>query len=151
MNTLNTRLTELQEGNEEFYNNEISKPKVRKINDKYINILQIDELYKNFVSAKKVEDLIFMTVNRLESLKNGHEESAYIFVKLKEVLDQQDKIEKNIVENAEALNDLDHSMQENVKMMRNNIDSIRERFKKLKKQAVNNEDLMIGNANLYIH
>jgi len=74
-----------------------------------------------------------MTVNRLESLKNGHEESAYIFVKLKEVLDQQDKIEKNIVENAEALNDLDHSMQENVKMMRNNIDSIRERFKKLKK------------------
>ena len=39
MNTLNTRLTELQEGNEEFYNNEISKPKVRKINDKYINIL----------------------------------------------------------------------------------------------------------------
>jgi len=39
----------------------------------------------------------------------------------------------NIVENSEALDDLDNNMKDNIKTMKSNLESIRERFKKLKK------------------
>ena len=48
METLNTRLKELNEGKEEFYQT-LNKPK-------------LDELFKDFDWSKRQEDLIFKTV-----------------------------------------------------------------------------------------
>jgi hypothetical protein len=119
MEALNVRLKEINEGKEEFYQN-ISKPR-------------IDELYKLFASSKQVEDLIFKTVTKMESLQNNHEESAYIFLKLKEMMEQQEKIAFSLEENSEILTDLKSNIIENSGSMKKNISSIKERLAKLKK------------------
>ena len=118
MDALNTRLKELNEGKEEFYQT-ISKTK-------------IDELFKGFSSSKQVEDLIFKTVTKMESLQNNHEESAYIFLKLKEMLEQHEKISITIEENQEVLSNLKVNITDNVKTMKKNTVNIRERLNKLK-------------------
>lgn len=119
MEALNEKLKNLNEGKEEFYTT-INKPK-------------IDELYKCFSASNKVEDLIFKTIAKLDSLQNNHEESAFIFLKIKEMLDQQEKISANMDENSEILTNLKSNITENVTTMKKNIENIRERLKNLKK------------------
>ncbi len=119
MEALNVRLKEINEGREEFYQN-ITKSKV-------------DELYKAFNSSKQVEDLIFKTVTKMESLQNNHEESAYIFLKLKEMLEQQEKIGLSMDENCDILNELKENINQNVGSMKKNIHTLKERLAKLKK------------------
>ncbi len=118
MEALNTRLNELNEGKEEFYQT--------------VNKVKLDELFKGFASSKSVEDLIFKTVSKMESLQNNHEESAYIFLKLKEMLEQQEKIGVSIEENSEVLSNLKENITQNVQVMKKNVTSIRERLNKLK-------------------
>lgn len=119
MEALNTRLGELNEGKEEFYQN--------------INKQKLDELYTSFNSSKQVEDLIFKTVAKMESLKNNHEESAYIFLKLKNMLDQQEKVQIQIDENKEILLLLKDNIKENAQGMKRNIENLKARLNKLKK------------------
>lgn len=119
MDALNTRLKEINEGKEEFYQS--------------INKSRIDELYKNFNSSKQVEDLIFKTVTKMESLQNNHEESAYIFLKLKEMIEQQEKVSLTIDDNSEVLSELKQNLGDNLNFMKKNIANIKERLSKLKK------------------
>jgi hypothetical protein len=119
MESLNTRLKEINEGKEEFY--------------RTLNKQKIDELFKGFGNSKFVEDILFKTVSKMESLKNTHEESAYIFLKLKEMLNQQDKISVEISENEDILKQLKKNIHENVTMMKNNIEAIKSRLNKIKK------------------
>jgi hypothetical protein len=119
MEALNTRLKDINEGKEEFYQT-ISKSR-------------IDDLYKSFQSSKQVEDLIFKTVSKMESLESKHEESAYIFLKLKEMLEQQEKVLYEINENKELLKVLKENIDSNVQTMRNNVVNLKERLDKIKK------------------
>lgn len=118
MEALDSRLKEINEGKEEFYQT--------------INKQKIDELFRGFVASKQVEDLIFKTVTKMESLQNNHEESAYIFLKLKEMLEQQEKIAISMDENYDVLTNLKENISVNVKSMRKNIGNIKERLAKLK-------------------
>jgi hypothetical protein len=119
MESLNSRLSELNEGKEGFYQT--------------INKGKLDQLYKGFTSAKHVEDLIFKTLTKIESLEAKHEQSAYIFLKLKETLDQQDKVGLEIEENKEILKDLKEGIHNNVSTMKRNLGYLKERLNKLKK------------------
>ena len=119
--TLNSRLATLNEGQEEFYHYGINKQK-------------IDELTKNFKSCKEIEHLIYSTIEKLEGSKNSHEESAYIFVKLKELVYQQQKINDSITENEEILTKVNENMKDNIKLMKNNLELIKTKFSKIKEK-----------------
>jgi methyl-accepting chemotaxis protein len=120
MKSLGQRLKEINEGKEEFYTSIISKPK-------------IDELHKSFGHSKQVEDLIFKTVAKIESLKSNHEESAYIFLKIREMLEQQEKVGMTIEDNLSVLSTLQENIRENADTMKKNIHSLKERLSKIKK------------------
>lgn len=84
----------------------------------------------NFNSAKECEDLIFDTISKMETLKNYHEESAFISLKIKELINQQDKISSNIDETNEILENLNKNIKENITAMKKNIQIIKEKLKK---------------------
>jgi uncharacterized membrane protein YcaP (DUF421 family) len=115
---LSQRLNEINEGKDEFF--------------KSINKAKIDELFKKFASSKEVEDYIFKTISKMEALKNNHEESAFIFVKLKDMLDQHDKVEQEIIENDSILDNICENIAENKKAMLKNIETIKQRLSKIK-------------------
>jgi hypothetical protein len=69
----------------------------------------------------------------MESLKNNHEESAYIFVKLKEMLEQQDKMECIMEDDHQCLELLKENIVENKASIRKNIENIKQRLNKIKK------------------
>jgi hypothetical protein len=69
----------------------------------------------------------------MESLRNNHEESAYIFVKLKEMLEQQDKLECLIGDDNECLSMLKENIIVNKSSIRKNIEDIKARLNNIKK------------------
>lgn len=116
---MNTRLAGLNEGKENFYQN--------------INKQKIDELYKGFGSSLQVEELIFKTLTKIESLENKHEEGAYIFLKLKEMIEQQDKLSSEIIDQKDLLVNLNEGMKSNIVTMKKNLDFLKQRLTKIKK------------------
>ncbi len=119
--SLNARLSLLNEGREDFFNHGVNKQK-------------IDELMKSFNTSREIQHLIYSTIEKLEGLKNSHEESAYIFVKLKEMLEQQEKISDSISENEEILTKVNDNMKENIGVMKSNLEVIKSRFSKIKEK-----------------
>jgi hypothetical protein len=114
---LGYRLQELNENSDEFYKS-VNKPK-------------LDELFKCFNTSKEVEDLIYKTISKMEALKSNHEESAYIFVKLKDMLEQQEKMDKMMFENEQVLDNISSNIGENKKSIRKNLDILKERLNKI--------------------
>ena len=119
MEALSTKLSQLNEGKENFYQT--------------INKQKIDELYNGFVSSKHVEDLIFKTLTKIESLENKHEEGAFIFLKLREIIEQQEKLTSEIQENKEILTNLNQGIKNNVATMKKNLVHLKQRISKIKK------------------
>ena len=119
--SLNERLSLLNEGREEFFHHGINKQK-------------IDELTKHFNTSRELEHLIYSTIEKLEGSKNSHEESAYIFVKLKEMVEQQQKISESISENEEILTKVNENMKENIGLMKSNLEVIKSRFSNIKEK-----------------
>lgn len=115
MKTLGERLGEIKNGNEDFY------AKVDKT--------KLDELYNGFNSSKEVEELIYNTINKMESLKNNHEQSAFISLKLKELIDQQEKLAKCMDDNKKILLSLKENIKGNVDVMKKNIEVINNKLK----------------------
>ena len=66
----------------------------------------------------------------MESLKNSHEESAFISLKLKELIDQQEKISVNIQENKKLLDNLKNNIIQNSEVMQNNLKILNEKLNK---------------------
>lgn len=115
---LKSKLNEISQGKEDFYRN-IQKSK-------------IDSLYKYVDSAKQIEDLVFKTLTKVDSLKNSHEEAAAVFVKLNELNENNRKILTMLEEDTELLIDLKENMAINNQAIKKNITSIKERLDKLK-------------------
>ena len=103
-------------GKEEFYNNK---------EDNKI----IDKLYMKFISAKDVENIIFQTINKMENLKNNHEEIALINLKLRKIINEQEKISKEIIENEEILNKLKENVDSNIQLMKKNLEFLNKKIK----------------------
>ena len=116
LNELNERLNSMKYGKEEFYNNK---------EDNKI----IDKLYMKFISAKDVENIIFQTINKMENLKNNHEEIALINLKLRKIINEQEKISKEIIENEEILNKLKENVDSNVQLMKKNLEFLNKKIK----------------------
>lgn len=114
MDSLATKLKEINEGKEEFYLS-LNKPR-------------IDELSRLLGSSKAVEDVIFKTISKMELLKNSHEESAFIFVKLKDMLEQQERISLGIAENEDVLQSLKGNIKTNVEVIRKNLQLIKNKL-----------------------
>ena len=72
LEALTKRIDEIIGGKENFYST---------VKDE-----KLQELYSGFDSSKDVEDLIFNTISKMENLKNNHEESAFISLKIKELI-----------------------------------------------------------------
>ena len=117
MEMLNNRLQELNEGKEEFYQT-LSKE-------------TINQLYKILSDSKEIEDFILKTISKMESLQNNHEQSAFIFLKVREVKEQQDKIESSMEENSQILKILKENISINTQIMKKNLDLIKDRLKKI--------------------
>ena len=66
----------------------------------------------------------------MESLKNSHEESAFISLKIKELIDQQEKISVNIPENKKLLDNLKNNIIQNSEVMQNNLKILNEKLNK---------------------
>ena len=115
MKALGERLGEIKNGNEDFYAK--------------VNKAKLDELYNGFNSSKEVEELIYNTINKMESLKNNHEQSAFISLKLKELIDQQEKLAKCMDDNKKILLSLKENIKGNVDVMKKNIEVINNKLK----------------------
>lgn len=92
-------------------------------------------MYKLVSSAKQIEDLIFKTLTRVDSLKQNHEEAAFIFVKVNELNDATEKINLLLDDDYEILTKLKDSIVSNNKLIRNNLSFIKERMSKLKAKS----------------
>ena len=103
-------------GKENFYNNEEDKSK-------------IDKLYSKFISPKDIENTINQTINKMENLKNNHEDFAFINLKLKNIIEEQEKIAKDIIDNNEILNNLKENIDNNVLLMKKNLDFLNKKIK----------------------
>lgn len=120
LDALNTRLKDINESKEEFYNT--------------INKDDIDEIYTSIGSARQIEDIIYKSVSKMESLKQSHEDSAFIHLKIKELSEQQDKIEDGLNENINILGTVNGNIKQNLNMMRKNIETIKNRIQNLIKK-----------------
>ena len=117
---MNTRLKEIDENKEEFFLT--------------MNKKNIDDLYNSIGSSRQIEDIIFKSVSKMESLKQNHEDSAFIHLKIKEISDQQDKIEAGLEENTQILEDVNCNIKENLTTMKRNIEAIKKRIELIKSQ-----------------
>jgi Dynamitin len=115
---LNTRLKDINESKEEFYH--VIKKEL------------IDELFNTIGSSRQIEDIIFKSVSKMESLKQSHEDSAYIHLKIKELSNQQDNIEIGIDQNLNILDDVNNNLKQNISDMKKNIEFVKQRIQKLK-------------------
>lgn len=114
---LNTKISEITSNKEDFYNT--------------INKTKIDELLDSIKSCGEAEKLIFNTIKSLNSLKANHEESAAIFVKINELLDQNASISSQLDRNTIILNAFNSNMKDNNTRLKKNISSLRSRIEKL--------------------
>lgn len=117
---LKTKLNEICSGKESFFKDSHKQ--------------KIDSLFKNLESSKKLEDLIFKTLTKVDSLKKNHEDSAAVFVKLNELNENQEKLQNTIESDTEILNNFKEGVLENNNMIKKNIETIRARLNKLKKK-----------------
>ena len=99
---------------EEFYDN---------IDEEYLNAL-----YCGYKNGNEVEEIIVNTINELEKMKNEHEKGAYINLKLKELIDQQDKLGIEINSSYEILINLKKNIKNNVEVMKKNIELLKSKI-----------------------
>lgn len=113
-------MNEISNGKEEFYRD--------------IQKIRLDELSKYVNSAKEVEDLIFKTMTKVDTLKQNHEESASIFVKINDLMTMNDKMNMLIDEDLLELDKMKSSINENNNVIKKNIGYIKTRIENLKKK-----------------
>ena len=75
-----------------------------------------------------MEEIITNTINELEKMKDEHEKGAYINLKLKELIDQQDKLGIEINSSYEILINLKKNIKNNVEVMKKNIELLKSRI-----------------------
>lgn len=90
---------------------------------------QIKEIVGN---DKEDSDTIENDIQRLESLRNVHEDSAEIFNKIKALQQSQANMISGLKEDKDSLQYVKDSLQENVSIIKENMENIKARISKLK-------------------
>ena len=116
---LKKKLEEISSGKQDFYKN--------------INHQRLASLHKNIDSGKQLEDLIFKTLNSIDSLKQNHEDAACIFVKINEVQEMIDKMLIKLDNEIESSEELNKNIIENNSVISKNLNYLKDRFENIKK------------------
>ena len=98
------------------------------INTDFYDILDkeyLDALFFGFKSSEEIENIINETVTKMESLKDRHEISAFVGLKLQEMIEQQVKLGNEIVDNSEILINLKKNIKNNVEVMKKNLELLK--------------------------
>ena len=90
---------------------------------------QIKEIVGN---DKEDSDTIENDIQRLESLRNVHEDSAEIFNKIKALQQSQANMISGLKEDKDSLQYVKDSLRENVSIIKENMENIKARISKLK-------------------
>ena len=77
------------------------------------------------------EDIVHQDVERLESLRSLHEQSANVVNKIKQIQMTQGKILEGIKDDQTAIANIQQSFTENIDIMKQNLQNIKERISKL--------------------
>jgi hypothetical protein len=118
LDNLNEKLKNINGEKEEFFNS--------------LNKTSIEDLFSLIGSSRNIEDIVFKSVGKMESLKQNHEDSALIYHKIKEISMQQEKVGEGLDENINILDNVNNNIKENLSDMRRNIDYIKKRIENLK-------------------
>jgi hypothetical protein len=97
-------------------------------NDEFYNVIDkeyIDGLFTGFQNSQEIENIISETVNKMESLKEGHEVSAYVGLQLQEMIEQQEKLGNEINNNSQILINLKKNIKNNIEIMKKNIELLK--------------------------
>jgi len=100
-------------------------------NDEFYNVIDkeyIDDLFTGFQNSQEIENIITETVNKMESLKEGHEVSAYVGLQLQEMIEQQEKLGNEINNNNQILINLKKNIKNNIEIMRKNIELLKNKI-----------------------
>ena len=101
------------------------------INTEFYEILDkdyLDSLYSGFNNSEEIENIITDTVTKMETLKERHEISAFVGIKLQELIEQQVKIGNEINNNAEILINLKKNIKNNVEIMKKNLELLKSKL-----------------------
>lgn len=101
------------------------------INTEFYEILDkdyLDGLYSGFNNSEEIENIITDTVTKMETLKERHEISAFVGIKLQELIEQQVKIGNEINNNAEILINLKKNIKNNVEIMKKNLELLKSKL-----------------------
>ena len=99
--------------------------------DDFYNILDkdyLDDLYTGFKNSEEIENIITETVTKMESLKDRHEISAFVGLKLQEMIEQQVKLGNDINNNAEIIINLKKNIKNNVDIMKKNLEILKHKL-----------------------
>lgn len=102
--------------------------KEMKRNDELYNVIDkeyLDDLYTGFKNSEEIENIITSTVSKMETLKEGHEISAYVGLKLQEMIEQQVKLGSEINHNNQILINLKKNVKNNIAVMKKNIELLK--------------------------
>ncbi len=111
---ISKRVKELENNNDEFYN--------------VIDKEYLDSLYTGFKNGEEIENIITNTVAKMESLKEGHEISAFVGLKLQEMIEQQEKLGNEMNYNSQILINLKKNIKDNIDVMKKNIELLKEKI-----------------------
>ena len=111
---ISKRVKELENNNDEFYN--------------VIDKEYLDSLYTGFKNGEEIENIITNTVTKMESLKEGHEISAFVGLKLQEMIEQQEKLGNEMNYNSQILINLKKNIKDNIDVMKKNIELLKEKI-----------------------
>ena len=79
--------------------------------------------------AEKIEDHILRQIYDDVFPEINHEDFAFINLKLKNIIEEQEKISKDIIENNEILDKLKENIDNNVLLMKNNLEFLNKKIK----------------------
>ena len=94
-----------------------------------IEVSKLKEITSGGIDAKNIEKIICNVIYKMELLKDDHEKSIYLSQKVKELIDRNEEMEKQIDENIKILDNLQESVDLNVDVMRKNIEVIKQKLK----------------------
>ena len=103
------------------------------INDEFYNVIDkeyLNDLYTGFKNGEEIENLISGTVAKMESLREGHEVSAFVGLKLQEMIEQQVKLGSEMNHNSQILINLKKNIKNNIEMMKKNIELLKAKLNK---------------------
>ena len=108
--------------------------KLDEIKDNYKEIYdkieedKIADIVNEGIDAKEAEKIINDTINKMELLKDEHEQSIFLSQKIKDLIKKNEEIKENIDEDTLLLEQLRENVENNANTMQKNIEIIKQKL-----------------------